>query len=171
MSYIVKTVGERVVLGVLLTKSSIPISGESPTLEIRRNIDGYYFDFSAVSAPYWVTSGGTKEFILPETLWMPGFYSWLFDHGAYDVGEADYTAIYKNDVPYRLYANEVFAFTSKGVFDIEYIRKVLTNKQTLTQLTAQHMEHVIFDDDKATEIYRASIDLDVGGSIETRDPL
>lgn len=170
-SYIIKTIGERVVLGVLLTKQGVPITGEHPTIEIRRNADGFYLDFSASSAPYWKTNGGTKEKVLPERSWMPGFYSWHFDHGLYDGTKNDYTVIYRNPLPYRLYQNEIISFNNEILFDITYLRKILTNKQTLEHLSAQHMEHVVFDDDKQTEIYRADITLDISGSKETRDPV
>lgn len=111
MAYITKFVGEKVVLSAVLTKDGLGISGLSPTLEIRRNSDGLYFDFSAMASPYWRSTGGLKTKALPESTWQVGYYSWTFDQGIYDVGPAEYTAIYRNDPPYPLLQVEIMSFS------------------------------------------------------------
>lgn len=168
--YIVKKIGETVTLGLLLTKNGEGLTGLSPTVEIRRNVDGRYFDFAAVSTPYWKTSGGQKEKILPERVWLSGYYTWVFDHATYDNIENEDTVIYRNLSPYRLVEVELVAFESNTLADVEYIRKILTNKQTLEQLAQDHYHHEVFDDDKITPIYEADITM-TGGILETRDPL
>lgn len=171
MSYIVKTIGEKVSLGVLLTQNGNPVSGESPTVEIRRNVDGWYLDFGAVAPPYWKTAGGQREKLLPEKSWATGFYTWTFDHSVYDNTKNDYTIIYRNVAPFRLYEIEIVSFNNEMSFDIEFIRKLLANKQTLESLTPQQMKHTVFDDDKSSIIYEADITLSGSGSVETREPL
>jgi hypothetical protein len=171
MSYIEKTVGESVVLALLLTKDGAPLSGLSPTLEIRRNADQLYFDFSASIAPYWIASGGQQLLNLPEAAWLPGYYTWNFNQGLYDSGKNDYTVIYRNDPPYPTTSVEIVSFTNEFVFDVSFIRKMLANKQTLKQLAADHMQHKVFDDDELTQIYEADITIDTMNAIETRDPV
>lgn len=111
MSYITKFVGEKVMLSAVLTKDGSGISGLSPTLEIRRNSDGLYLDFSASASPYWRSTGGQKELVLTESSWQIGYYAWNFDQGLYDVGPAEYTVIYRNDPPYPLMQVEIMSFS------------------------------------------------------------
>jgi len=110
-TYITKFVGESVTLGVVLTSGGLPISGESPTLEIRRTSDNKYFDFSAVSAPYWISVGGLKEGFLTETSYQQGFYTYLFDHALYGDDEPEFRVIYRNPDPYPLLIVEVMGFS------------------------------------------------------------
>lgn len=171
MSYIVKTIGEKVVLGVLLTKDSAPLSGLVPTVEIRRNSDGWYLDFSAVAPPFWKTVGGTREKVMPERSWCPGFYSYTFDQGYYDNIKDDYVVIYRNIAPYILYENEVISFNNEIAVDVSFIRKLLANHQTLEYLAPSHLVHTVFDDDKTTQVYKADITKNLAGTVETRDPV
>jgi hypothetical protein len=142
MAYITKTVGDKIILGILLTKDGIPLPGLTPTLELRRNADGKYFDFSAVAPPYWITVGGQLLLTLPEISWLNGFYSWDFDQGVYDTGKKDYTAIYRNPSPYAVTDIDVVSFDDVLNVDVSFIRKMLANKQTLRQVSASEMEHI-----------------------------
>lgn len=169
MSYIVKTIGEKVVLGVLLTKENVALTGLSPTLEIRRNVDGWYLDFAATSAPYWKTTGGQKELVLPEKTWLPGYYTWTFDHAVYDGVKNDYTAVYRNDAPYRLLELEVLSFNNESAFDIKRILRHLENDQDLEALATDHFEHRVYEDDGVTVMHAADIQLD--GQTEKRRKL
>lgn len=171
MSYITKTVGDKVVLGLLMTKDGAALTGLSPTLEIRRTSDDYYLDFGAVVPPFWVASGGTSEKVLAETTWLPGYYTWTFDQEFYENVKNDYTVIYRNSSPYPLIEIETLSYDNMFVFDIALIRKMHTNKQTLEAISQTHLRHVVFDDDKVTPIYTADITLNTPGTIETRDPL
>jgi hypothetical protein len=171
MSYIDKTVGDSVVLGVVLTKNGAPLTGLLPTLELRRGSDDKYFDFSASMAPYWLSTGGSQTIVIPEVSWLPGYYRWTFDQGMYDAGPNEYTAIYRNVSPYSMMDIEIVNFANEFTLDVSLIRKMLTNKQTLKSVSATHMEHKVFDDDKVTEIYAASLDLDNLNATETRDPV
>jgi hypothetical protein len=170
MSYIEKTVGDSVVLGVVLTKNGAPLTGLAPTLELRRGSDDKYFDFAASVPPYWLSSGGAQTLVLPEVSWLPGYYRWTFDQGLYDSGQNEYTAIYRNGSPYSMLDIEIIAFSNEFTIDVSLIRKMLTNKQKLKAVSATHMEHTVYDDDKLTEIYSANIDLDNLNATETRDP-
>jgi hypothetical protein len=65
---------------------------------------------------------------------------------------------------------EIIAFANEFTIDVSLIRKMLTNKQKLKAVSATHMEHTVYDDDKITEIYSSNIDLDNLNATETRDP-
>ena len=175
LSYIVKNIGETATLGLVLRSSGTPITGESPTVEVRRMSDSLYLDWSAVSAPFWVSGGGLREKPLVEQSWMPGFYTTLFDQGLYDNTNNEYTVIYRNTGLYPVYDNEVFSFEqgldASLAADVSFIRKILTNKQTLEQLSTTLMHHQVLDDDEVTPVYDADITINVGGNIETRQPL
>ena len=170
MGYITKTVGEATVLGLLMTKNGVPLTGLTPTLELRRNADGMYFDFSASAPPYWQTSIGQQVLVLPECPWLGGFYSWDFKHAIYDNVANEYTAIYRNAGMYPLTNLEIVSYGNTVGVDISFIRKMLANKQTLHAVATDHMSHVVFDDDNTTPIYSAEITLDGLTATETRLP-
>jgi len=110
-AYITKFTGESATLGTVITANGIPVSGESPTLEIRRTSDDLYFDFSAVSAPFWVSSGGVKEGLLVEASYQQGFYTYIFDHATYGDDEHEFRVLYRNSAPYPLLIVEVMSFS------------------------------------------------------------
>jgi hypothetical protein len=170
MSYITKTVGEKTVLGLLMTKNGVPLTGLTPTIELRRNVDGKYFDFSATVPPYWETSIGQVQLVLPECSWLGGYYSWEFDHALYDNVANEYTAIYRNTGTYPLTNIEVVSYGNTVGIDISFIRKMLANKQTLQAVATDHMIHIVYDDDLITPVYHADITLNGLTSTETRLP-
>ena len=170
MSYILKSVGDSTVLGALLTKDGSPLSGLYPTLELRRNSDTLYLDFSALAPPFWVSSGGQQQLTLSEASWLPGYYFWTFDQLVYDNTKNDYTAIYRNSGLYTMTEIEIISFQESPKLDVSFIRKMFANKQTLQQVATDHMIHTVFDDDKTTPIYGADITINVPLATETRDP-
>ena len=128
MSYIVKNVNSSVTLGVLIKDGGVGIPGLSPTVEIRRISDSKYFDFSAASEPYWVSSGGQRQKVLPTVSWQDGLYQWEFDQNVYDHNALEeYEILYRNDPPYKTIATEVMSFTRMGLstMDIEDIREAI----------------------------------------------
>lgn len=130
MSYIVQNVNSSVTVGILIRDGGVGIPGLFPTAEIRRIRDSKYFDFSAVAPPYWVSSGGQKQKVLPPVSWQDGLYQWEFDQNVYDHNALEeYEMLYRNDAPYRTVATEVMAFTKMGVteMDVEEIRSAIWN--------------------------------------------
>lgn len=80
--------------------------------------DGKYFDFSALSDPKWKTSGGSKEKVLPEKSWLPGYYSYQFDQSVNEPIQADYTFIYRvSEGIYSMTEVEVVSFNNKKFID------------------------------------------------------
>lgn len=171
MPYIVKTIGEKITLGILITKSGQGIGGLSPTIEIRRNADDKYLDFSAGAPPFWISTGGTPTHVLSETTWCTGNYTWVFDQGYYDNTKNEYTVIYKNDPPYRTLLTETISFDNTVALDVSFIRRMLANYQTLTFLTPAHYRHEVLDDAKVDTIYKADITINPTGTVETRNPV
>lgn len=167
MSYIIKTIGDKVTLSLLLTKKGAGVTGLSPTVEVRRNADDLYLDFSAVSPPYWVSTGGQREKILTEQSWLGGYYTWLFDQSVYEAGGAigEYTIIYRHDAPFKLLASEVIAFDDIPLTILKYLR----NYQELEKLSATHFTHKVFEDDKVTLMQE--VDITQVGDKEIRDPV
>jgi hypothetical protein len=130
MSYIVKPVNSTVTLGILIRENGEGISGLYPTAEIRRISDSKYFNFAAVSPPYWITTGGQREKVLSPASWQDGLYQWEFNQETYDEDALEeYEILYRNDSPYKLIATEVMAFTKMGLttVDIEAIRSAIWN--------------------------------------------
>lgn len=177
MLNVYRTIGDTVMLGVMLTESDAPLIGLSPTVEVRRQSDDLYLDFSASSTPYWASSGGQREQTLTEQSWLPGYYIWSFNQALYEAGgkKEDYNVVYRNPLPYRLLEVEVVTFANEAVFDVEFIRKMLANYQTLLHKEGEPDEliHEVFDDDKSTLIYHADITLEdrPEGQTEIRDPV
>jgi len=107
---LLKFVNDTVTLGVMMTRKGVPVTGESPTVEIRRNADGRYWDWVTLA---WSTApAGTKEAALTERTWQGGFYTKTWDQGAADLdAQNDYTVIYRNtSVPYIFTSVEVLSF-------------------------------------------------------------
>lgn len=170
MSYYVKKVGDAATLSILMTKSGSGLTGLSPTIEIRRMSDGFYLDFNATVAPYWKTSGGSKEKTLPERVWLPGYYTWVFDQSIYEDGGvvAEYTVIYRHGTPYRTLLTETWSFEYTSDDRIERVINHLENYQELEKLAEDHWKHTVFEDDKTTPMHTADITL--SGNKEIRDP-
>jgi hypothetical protein len=107
-----KVVNDTITLALMLTRKGVPVTGQSPTVELRRNQDGRYFDWAAVGAPYWKTIGGSKETLLVERPWLGGYYTKTWNQETYDPDvEGDYTAIYRNTAaPNIVTTVELFAF-------------------------------------------------------------
>lgn len=169
---IIKSVNSKALLGILISVDGEPLSGLNPTIEIRRFSDGLYFDFSAIGQPYWVSSGGAKLKILPESTWQSGFYYWMFDHSIYDPDKIDdYIVFYRNPSPYRLIETEVLSFDNIIPQEVSKIRKTLTNKQTLHAISSTKMIHTIYEDDQITVHRTADISLNALGDTEIRVPL
>jgi hypothetical protein len=146
-NYISKGVGDKVTLGVLVVKNGVGMSGLIPTLELRRNSDGAYFNFAAVAAPWWVTSGGQRELVLAESSWQDGYYTWEFDQSLYDPDAVrEYTAFYRSLAPNAFIENEVVSF---GNFDLRFIRQILANEQDLENVGPSQFRHTVFDDNGA----------------------
>ena len=110
-TYITKFTGESATLGVVITSGGTPISSESPTIEIRRTFDDLYFNFAAVSAPYWVSAGGVREGSLTEEAYQQGFYTYVFDHALYGDDKTEFRVIYRNPDPYSLLLVEIMSFS------------------------------------------------------------
>jgi len=171
-NYVSKNVNESVTLAVLVTKAGSGITGLTPTLELRRNSDGLYFDFGATTAPYWVASGGQQTMVLPESAWQDGYYGWVFDHEEYDQGNLDeYTAIYRNVGGYPFVEIEVVSFANRVAADITLIRQILANDQDL-ECAGSYYLHRVYDDLGAsggTVVHEKKISLN-GSTEERRDP-
>ena len=165
-STVQRLAGDTVELGVHLTKDGSGVTGQTPTVELRRPRDGRYFNWAATVAPYWVTTGGLREFVLPEKSWLPGFYSRKWDQKLYDGGvKEDYVAIYRNTDPeYPVEEMENLQF---NFLDLILVRKLLSNETVLRKITDWHWEQETKDDDGS--VLRTD-DITVVGSEERRRP-
>jgi len=106
----IKFVNDTVTLGVMMTRRGTPVTGETPTVEMRRMSDGRYWDWNTL---VWSTSPtGTKEATLVEKTWLGGFYTKTWDHGTTDPdAQGEYTAIYRNvGAPNDFTSIEIFYF-------------------------------------------------------------
>jgi len=116
MGYTFKPVNATATVGLLITENGTGITGQQPTVELRRVSDGKYLDFSATEEPFWVSSGGQKTQILPPISWTAGLYEWEFDQDHYDQDAVEeYETIYRNDAPYELLATEILSFSKMGL--------------------------------------------------------
>ena len=154
MSYISKTVDDSATLSLLLTKSANPVTGLSPTAEVRRASDDLYLDWAAIVAPYWVSSGGQREKAMPEKAWQGGYYSVEFDQSVYDPGVVEeYFVIYRNASPYKVLETETIAFSvpfDPGLAaNMHRIIQHLENDQDLRKIAAGHFFHKVYDDNGA----------------------
>lgn len=175
MAYITKVIGTKVALSAHITKRGVGVPGLTPTVEIRRNGDGLYFDFSAAVPPFWVVSGGQREMILPAIGWIDGLYQWEFDQSLYDTGVQEYTVLYRNGLPYQLELSETIGFEidQSTALNMERILQFMQNPQDLKKLSPTAYEHLIFEDGGGAlptdpTIYEADITLD--GATEKRRP-
>ncbi len=76
------------------------VAGMSPTVEIRRLSDGKYFDWDASAAPFWKTSGGSRETRLLERSWLAGLYTKTWDQSLFDPDSIQtYATIARNTAP------------------------------------------------------------------------
>ncbi len=179
MSYFSKTLNSKATFALLLTKNRVGISGEFPTIEVRRKADGLYLDFSAVTAPYWVNSGGQQTKVLTESAWEPGLYEWLFDHDVLDQDNAnEYVVIYRNALPNRFVQVEIYSFEINNVAladiqaitaDVAQLRGLMENDHDLEALAMDHYYHKIYDENGRTggvTIHEADIVL--SGNTEER---
>lgn len=163
-------VGSTIVLGLHLAKHGIGVTGQHPTVELRRVSDSKYFDWAAIIDPFWVVSGGTRLGTLPEAAYLPGLYQRQWAQGDFDTGPQDYLLVFRNVGPdYAVEEVEVQSFTFEWADDVEFLRKVLTNKTVLEMLSPTHYRQRFFDNDKATVI--KTDDIVVVGAEETREPI
>jgi len=86
---IVRHLGKVHPVEVTVKNAGSPVSGLTPTLEIRRMSDEKYFDFGAVAAPWFIDSGGTKQLTLSESTNVPGLYRYEFDSEAAELVTGD----------------------------------------------------------------------------------
>ena len=164
-------VGDSIVMGLHLTEDGSSVVGQTPTLEIRRLRDGRYLDFAAVSAPYWKTSGGSKEKTLVAKSYLPGLYTFTFNQETYDPEAREtYVAIYRNTDPvYGVELTEFHSFTWEWEKDVTFIRKLLENNSFVEMLTESLVEHTWFDTDGSTPILRHKITK--AGAFESREKI
>lgn len=149
--------GDTKLLWLLLTEDGLGVSGQFPTVEIRRNRDWYYIDFDTTS---FVDVGGVRERALYEHLDSTGFYSVEFDPMDFNETQAEtYTIFYKNDsTDYPVYIVEEVVFEDiKAVQQatgetIEFLRKILSNKTILRKLGIGQFEQEFYDDDSTSLI-------------------
>ena len=169
MSVCYHRIGSTVPLSLHLLYRGRPVTGESPTVELRRLSDGLYFDFSAAQAPFWIDSGGMREGQLAEVVWLPGLYLRQWDHSFYDNGTPGlYAAIYRNPDPRFVERVEYVEFTFEWYKDAILSRKLLSNKSELTEISATQYQHRWFDDDGTTELLTHNITK--SGNVEKREP-
>lgn len=149
-------VNDKVQLGLHLVEDGASVAGQSPTVELRRVRDGRYLDFSAVTAPYWKTTGGTKEKVLTAKSWLPGLYCWAFDQSIYDPDAREqYVAIYRNTDPdYLVEVVEFHHFTFEWEQIITFLRKLAANNSFVEMLSDTQVRHTFLDDDGTTPILK-----------------
>jgi len=162
-------VGDSVVLGIHLVEDGSGVLGQTPTLEIRRLSDGRYFDFAAVAAPYWKTTGGSKEKTLVAKTWLPGLYSHTWAQGTADPdARRTYAMIFRNTDPnYLAEVSEFHSFTFEWEKDITFMRKLMENNSFVEQLSDTRVDHTWMDNDGTTPILKHKITK--AGAFETRE--
>ena len=142
-------------LEVAVKNAGVPVTGLTPTLEIRQMSTGKYFDFSAVGLPYFVSSGGSQTMVLPESLVIPGLYRYEFNSTGKGLVTGDeLTFLAKNSTP----ANRKFYETEHVVFESDIpalldrtslIWKIEKNRWKLDRV-ANTM--TFYDDDQVTPL-------------------
>ena len=162
-------VNDPVVLGLHLTEDGVGISGQTPTVEIRRLRDGKYFDFDAVADPFWKTTGGSKEKELVPRPWLTGLYTYTWDQGDYDPDAREtYAMIYRNPGPdFAVEESEFHSFTFEWEKTIDYIRKLLENNSFVEMLTESQVRHTFLDDNGTDPILKHKIIK--SGAFESRE--
>lgn len=168
---IYSVVDDSVVLGLHLVEEGAGVAGQTPTLEIRRLRDGRYLDFAAVSAPYWKTSGGSKEKTLVPKSYLPGLYTWTFDQSVYDPGVREsYVAIYRNAGPdYPVEITEFHDFTYEWEKDVKFIRDLLENNSMVEEISDNEVHHTWYADNGTDEVLKHKITK--AGAIESREKI
>lgn len=164
-----KIIGESVELGIhMVDGDGNGLTGQSPTVEIRRLRDGHYLNFDTGN---WATSGGTKERVLTAKSWLPSYYSWVFDHSVYEPTSPKevYAVIYRNTGIYVVEGIEFYAFTFRWDETVEFLRKWFANKSILKRYDAAHWDVKHYEDDEST-VFRTD-DITVSGDEETRRPV
>ena len=79
MQTITRQLGSGHNLQLLMTKNGTGIAGQTPLVEVRRLSDNKYLDHSALVVPFWVTSGGVRQIVMPPVPWLSGAYSFFFN--------------------------------------------------------------------------------------------
>ena len=166
---IYSVVNDKVVLGLHLVEDGASVIGQSPTVELRRLRDGRYFDFAAVAAPFWKTTGGSKEQSLAAKSYLPGLYTHTWDQSIYDPDAREqYVAIYRNTDPdYLVEIVEFHHFTFEWEAVITYMRKLMENNSFVEMLSDTQVRHTWFDDDGTTPLLKHK--LTKSGAFETRE--
>ena len=120
---VVRNIGEEHIVQLLVTKEGEGIAMLDPKLEIRRLSDGKYLNHSAVSAPYWITVGGTKQISMNSVSWSPGLYKYKFK--PFELGERssdDYDCLISViDDDYPLYRIEHLIYVPKRFVQWDFI--------------------------------------------------
>ena len=134
----VKSIGDDTLLGILLLEGSTGVTGEFPTIEIRRKSDNFYLDFLASSSPFFVATGGLKKKILTPSPYQDGLYTYNYTPSA--VGETvpeEYVILYENVSPsYSMLDFEILAYT-------ESLITALSVHDTHLSLVASQLETTI----------------------------
>ena len=149
---IIRAMGVVHPLELMVTSEGSGISGLSPTLEIRKPSDGTYFDFSAVAAPYWVSSGGAQTMVLPEVSYLPGMYRYEFDSSVPDYGIVTGTElmfIAKNGGGYPLVLVESVIFEDPMGAMLRFIYKMEKGRWKLDAATNTM---TFYDEDDVTPL-------------------
>ena len=102
------TVGDTVNLYAFVYANGSGISGQAPTVEIRRLRDGRYWDWGAAN---WKTVGGTKEGTLAPKVYLAGYYFRQWDQEIADNVPEEYLMIYRNTGAYPIELVETYIFT------------------------------------------------------------
>ncbi len=133
------------------------ITGESPTIEVRRISDGLYLDHDAVADPYWVSSGGTKDQIMTESTEVDGLYFYHFDPVAVDsAGKEQYNFVIRNSGDHSLLKIEHVIYeraksdnVTMLVDMVSYLYKINVNRLKIDR-TANTLTY--YDDDQTTPL-------------------
>ena len=161
--------GDTVYLALQLLNQGAPITGQHPTVEIRRLRDGRYLNWAATVAPWWITVGGQKERLLVEKSWLPGLYQIPWEQNGYDSGPEKYLIVYRNvSVDWPVEEIEYLTFTFEWAPDVTLIRKLLANKSVLKILSETAATHQWYEDDGVTPLIKH--DITILGDEETREP-
>jgi len=150
---IVRSLGKVHPLEVAVKNAGVPVSGLTPQLEIRRMVDNTYFDFGASGLPYFVSSGGTPLFTMPESLVIPGLYRYEFNSTGKGLVTGDeLTFLAKNTGIKPFYETEHVVFEDDIPTILEralFMCKVERNRWKLDRVTNTM---TFYDDDQVTPL-------------------
>jgi len=157
MQTIIREIDQAHTMQLLMTKDGLGITGQTPTVEIRRLSDGLYLDHDAVTTPYWVSSGGTKEKALTESTDTDGLYYIVFDPTAVNSsGKDQYNFIVRNTGTYALEDIEHIIYERIPTDSVDlmldmlaYLYKINRNRLKIDK-TANTLTY--YDDDQTTPL-------------------